>query len=808
MWKNYLKVVLRGIKNQKFYATINIFGLTVGMATALLILLYITDELSYDRFHKDADRIYRLGVVGRLADQDFNMASTATPVAAALVDEIPEVGSSIRIMPIKKVLVQYGDKGFTEDQIMLADSNFFSFFSFVLLEGNKDEVLRGPNKVVITEDAAKKYFNYQGQGDTAPLGKIMLVGTSGRACEVTGIAKNPPSNSHFTFNILESMETWKGSKDTYWTSNNVYTYYKVKPNADPHLQPKFDALVDKYVGPEIQQFIGISIDEFRKQGGAYSFKYEKLTDIHLKSTFAEQVSPNGNIQYLYIFGAIGVFIIAIACINFMNLATARSANRAKEVGIRKTVGALRGRLIAQFFYESILYALFSLLVAILVIWLVLPAFNQLSGKTIGAGSLLSLPFILGMALLVLLVGLGAGVYPALYLTSFQPVEVLKGKIRAGFKSGGVRSTLVVLQFTISIALIISTMVVFQQLKLLQNKNLGFAKENVLVIDNVNKLGTAREAFKNTLAQHKGIIGVSYSQSVPPLINNSSVYRPLGEKAEDILFWVNRVDQDHIPTMKMKMVEGRNFSKDIASDSNAVILNEAAMKLIGWDNIEDKEIGEYEDGGGIGKRMKVVGVVKDFNFESLKQKVKPFLLFYRPESSMISIRLDGNDIQNTVRFIGQQWKTLSNNAPFDYVFVDQEFDALFRAEQRMGSVFTVFTFLAIAIACLGLLGLATFTAEQRAKEIGIRKVMGSSVAQVVVMLSGGFTRLVAVSFILAAPLAYFGMGHWLQTFAYRVEVTPLTVMSGGGAALVLSWLTISYQSFKAARANPAKSLRSE
>lgn len=810
MWINYLKVALRTMRRQKFYSFINIFGLTVGMATAMLILLYVADEISYDRFHKDADRIYRVGIKGRLADQDFNMASSATPMAAALVADIPEIESAIRIMPLTKVIVQYEDKAFTEDQIMLADSNFFSFFSFTLIEGTKEDVLRGPNKIVLTETAAKKYFNYQGKGDVSPLGKIILIGTRSIACEVTGIAQDPPANSHFSFNILESMETWEGSRSPAWTNNNVFTYYKLRPGADSMLQSKFDAMANQYVGPEIQLYIGLSFDEFRKQGGAYGYHYEKLTDIRLKSTFDEQIAPIGNIQYLYIFGAIGIFIIVIACINFMNLATARSANRAKEVGIRKTVGAFKTRLIAQFFSESILYALLSLVFALAVIWVVLPMFNQLAGKGITMGELFSVEFILGMIALVLLVGLGAGVYPAIYLTSFQPVEVLKGKIRAGFKSGGVRSVLVVLQFTISIALIISTLVVFQQLEYIQNKNLGFSKENVLVIDNVNKLGTSRLSFKDILRKQDGILGVSYSQAVQPNIDNSSVYRPVGEGMEDILFAINWIDEDYIPTMQMEMTDGRNFSKDIASDSVGVILNEAALKLIGWNNIEGKQIGEYADegGGGISNRFNVIGVVKDFNFKSLKQKVKPFLLFYRPESNMISIRLKGDDIHHNVQFIGEQWKALSGNAPFDYVFVDQEFDALFRAEQRMSSIITVFTFLAIAIACLGLLGLASFTAEQRAKEIGIRKVMGSTVSQVVFLLSKGFTRLVIISFLIAAPLAYYGMNNWLQSFAYRIDISLLTVMLGGIAALILSWLTISYQSYKAARANPTQSLRSE
>jgi putative ABC transport system permease protein len=806
MWKNYLKVALRSIRNQKFYASINIFGLTVGMATALLILMYISDEVSYDRFHKDADRIYRLGITGRLAEQDFNMATCAEPMARTLVEEVPEIEDAVRIRPINKVIVQYQDKAFTEEWVLLADSNFFSFFTFNLIEGSSDDVLRGPNKMVLTESAARKYFNYQGKGDTSPLGKIILYGTRAVACEVTGIVQDPPANSHFTFNMLQSMETWEDSRRNQYTSNSSYTYYRVAANANPAIQSKLDAIVDKYVGPEIQQYLGISMDEFRQQGGAYKYVPERLIDIHLMSTFGDQILPNGNIQYLYIFGAIGLFIIVIACINFMNLATARSANRAKEVGIRKTIGAMRGRLIAQFFSESILYAALSLLIALFTVWAMLPTFNQLAGKAITLSELLSTQFVLGMLGLVIIVGLGAGIYPAIYLTSFQPVEVLKGKVRAGFKSSGIRSFLVTLQFTISIVLIISTLIVFEQVDYLQNKNLGFSKENVLIIDNVNKLGVNKNAFKDILQRQEGINMVSYSQYVQPNIGNSSVFRPSGENAEDILFVYNTVDDNHLPTMKMELARGRNFSKEVASDSMAVIMNESAFNLIGWDNIENKEIREYRPEGMI--PYKVIGVVKDFNFESLKNKVRPMLLFYAPENQMISIQLSGADLQDKVKFIGDQWKTLTGGSPYDYVFIDQEFDALFRTEQRMSSIFTVFTVLAIAIACLGLLGLASFTAEQRAKEIGIRKVMGSSVTQVVVLLSKGFTKLVIISFLIAGPISYYGMSTWLEGFAYRIDINLWTIFVGGVSALVIAWLTISYQSFKAARANPARSLRSE
>lgn len=806
MWLNYFKVALRNMQRQKFYSFINIFGLTVGMATALMILLYISDEVSYDRFHKDADRIYRLGITGRLADQDFNMATCAEPMARTLVEEVPEVEAAVRIRPVNQVIVQYEDKAFTEDWVLLADSNFFSFFTFPLIEGTPDEVLKGPNKIVLTESAARKYFNYQGKGDTSPLGKIILYGTRQLACEVTGIVQDPPANSHFTFNMVQSMETWEGSKRIQYTSNSSYTYYRLAANANPDIQSKLDAIVDKYVGPEIQMYLGITMDEFRTQGGGYRYIPERLTDIHLKSTFGEQILPNGNIQYLYIFGAIGLFIIVIACINFMNLATARSANRAKEVGIRKTIGAVKGKLIAQFFSESILYAVLSLVIALFTVWALLPLFNQLAGKSITLSALQSTPFVLGMLGLVAIVGFGAGIYPAIYLTSFQPVEVLKGKVRAGFKSSGIRSLLVTLQFTISIVLIISTLVVFEQVDYIQNKNLGFSKENVLILDNVNKLGNNKKAFKDILQRQEGINLVSYSQYVQPNIGNSSVFRPSGENAEDILFVYNTVDEDHLPTMKMELAQGRNFSKDIASDSMAVIMNGAAFNLIGWDNIENKEIREYREEGLI--PYKVIGVVKDFNFESLKNKVRPLLLFYAPENQMISIQLSGVDLQDKVKFIGDQWKTLTGGAPYDYVFIDQEFDALFRAEQRMSSIFTVFTVLAIAIACLGLLGLASFTAEQRAKEIGIRKVMGSTVTQVVVLLSKGFTKLVIISFVIAAPISYYGMSTWLEDFAYRIDINLWTILVGGVSALVIAWITISYQSFKAAKANPAQSLRSD
>jgi len=806
MWINYFKVAFRNIARQKFYAFVNVFGLTIGLASTILISLYITDELSYDRFHKDADRIYQVGVFGRLAGQEFNGASSPAPMAATIVDEIPDVEAAIRLNQWSKVICGYGDKSFTEERVLLADSNFFSFFTFKLLQGNPEEALKGPKKLVLSESAAKKYFGYSGPGDESPIGKLMTFGSW--TCEVTGIAADPPSNSHFHYTMILSMDSWDYSKNNQWTSNSWHTYFRSIPNATMSgLEEKFDELVDKYVGPEVKQFLNITMDEFREQGGAYHYVLEPMTDIHLKSTLEDNFEAGGRMDYLYIFGSIALFIILIACINFMNLTTARSSNRAKEVGIRKTIGAVRARLMSQFFSESILFALISIGLAILLIWAILPSFNTLAGKQITLGFLLNPWAIISILTLVLLVGLGAGIYPAFYLTSFRPAEVLKGRVRAGFKSSGIRSVLVVLQFSISIGLIVSTLIVYQQLNHLQTQNLGFEKENVLVIDNTSKLGTNKEVFKNRLAGNDGIKSVSYSNMTPPHIDNNSVFRPLVENGEDNLFFFYFVDETYDKTLDLKMVQGRFFDKNIASDSNAVILNEAAMKQLGWTDYQDKRLLSFYDSDD-GRPIHVIGVVKDFNFETLRRQVRPMLLLYRPQSNMISIRLKPGDVRSKLDFIGDQWKELTNGAPFDYVFLDQEFDMLFRAEQRMGSIFLVFTFLAILIACLGLFGLASFTAEQRAKEISIRKVMGATVPQVMVMLSTSFTRLVIIAFLVGTPIAYYGMHRWLEGFAYRIDIGFVSLLAGGIAALLISWFTISFQAFKAARANPVGSLRSE
>lgn len=798
---------MRNMLRQKFYSIINIFGLSIGIAATILITLYISDEWSYDRFHTDAERIYRVGIDGILSGQEIKASSSPSPMAATLVEELPEVEAATRIDLFTEIVTRYEDKIFSEPNLLLADSNFFDFFTFEVVAGDAGEALKGPNKIVLTESTAKKYFGYSGTGDSSPLGKTLTLFTTNVECVVTGIIKDPPQNSHFLFTMILSLESTPRGRSTQWTNNSIYTYFKLREGHDIlATQDKFDDLVEKYVGPEIEQFLGFNLETFRAQGGEYGYVLEPMLDIHLKSQFTDGPQPGGNITYLYIFSAIAVFIIFIACINFMNLSTARSANRAKEVGIRKTVGALRQRLVGQFMAESVLFSIISMLLAILWIYLSIAPFNQIAAKAIvfdPFGNIVLLPTMLSVALIV---GILAGSYPALYLTSFKPAEVLKGKIRAGFRSSGIRSFLVVFQFTISICLIICTTLVYQQLSHIQNKNLGFDKENVVVIDNSRSLGSNQNAFIETIKSYQEVVSVSSSNMLPPAIYNNSVFRPVGEP-EDQLINYYTADFDHLETMEYEMAAGRFFSEDFPSDSNAVVINESAMRQIGWDNYDGKQIYAFFNSMD-DPPVNVIGVIRDFNYESLKNEIKPLAIFLRPNNQLTSVRLTAGNTAEKIEFLESKWKEFAPNSPFSFTFLDQNFDALFKAEQQLGKVFLIFTVLAIAIACLGLFGLAAFTAEQRAKEISIRKVMGASASGITVLLSRDFTKLVLISFIISAPISYFTMDWWLSSFAYKINIGVLTFILSGVLAMVISWLTVGYQSIKAALGNPVTALRNE
>ena len=804
MLKNYFTISIRNIRKRKFFASINILGMTAGITACLLIALYVIDEFSYDRFHANADRIYQVGLHNKFSERDMRTTSTCPPLADAMMSEIPEVESTLRFHRWGKPVFRYGDKAFTEDKVVFTESNFFDFFSFRLISGNAKTALKDPNSVVLTEKTARKYF-----GDENPLEKLILMGEGEYQVpyKVTGVAADCPNNSHFSFNVLISA----AGPDNYfkvnaWLNSGVFTYFLLRKNTSvADVEKKFESIVTKYVAPEVQQFLGNSLDQFRKSGGVYRYYTTKITDIHLRSTSQIDIEPGGSMMYIYVFGGIGIFIVAIACTNFMNLSTAQSAGRAKEVGLRKTLGSLRSQMIGQFLAESILYSLVAVALAVVLCYFLLPTFNMLSGKELSVINLLDIKFILGVGLMLLIVGLLAGSYPAFYLTSFSAVEVLKGKVTPGLKSKGIRSTLVVFQFAISIFLIIVTSVVYTQINFMQQLQMGMDKKNVLVIEAGQRLGKNGEAFRNALVQQAGISKVSFTVNKFPGVYSPGVMRS-ARSGGDHFVGIYRADFDFQDVLKFQMKDGRYFSKDFPSDSTAVVINEAAAKEFGFDKTEGQEILHSPNGTYVPAH--VIGIMKDFNFESYRDKVRPLAIFPYPFSvGNLMVRYEGN-AKTVLDNATKLWKEYAGSEPFEYNFMDENFDKLFRSEERIGQVLSVFSGLAIFIACLGLFALAAFTAEQRTKEIGIRKVMGASVRSLSMTLTKEFIMLVFISFLPAATIGWWVSSQWLSGFAYRVDINLFIFLIAGVSAVAIAWLTVGYQSIKAARANPVDSLRHE
>jgi putative ABC transport system permease protein len=801
MFKNYFLVAIRNMNKHKFFSAINIFGMTTGITACMLIFLYISDELSYDRFHARADHMYRVNLYGKISGQDIHTSTTCPPMAAALVAEIPEVEEATRIDSYGQSSIKYGDIAFIEDKMFYADSNFFQFFDYKLLLGDARTALKEPRSIVMTEDLAHKYF-----GEEPALGKMVVIGNENETFKVTGVCENAPTNSHLVFNVLLSASSADFLRKTMWLNNSLYTYLVLNKGASIEaVHAKLRGLAERHVGPEMERFLGKSMKQLEAEGGQFGYTTIAVPDIHLRSTMQHEIEPVGNLLYVYFFGGVGAFIIVIACINFMNLSTARSAGRAKEVGLRKTLGSLRGQLVRQFLSESLLYSAVAVIMALAACYLLLPSFNLLAGKTLQMELLYTPTFIASALALIVVVGFIAGSYPAFYLTSFSPVEVLKGKVRSGMRSKGVRSSLVVFQFALSIFLIIFTIVVYQQITFMQERNLGMDKHNLLIINNAWKLDKNQVSFKNTLLEQTGIVDASFTNNNFPGVNNTTVFKASGSE-QDHIMGVYYADVDNQRTMRFEMKEGRFFSADSPADTLGIILNEAAVKEFGFEKPLEEEILYNDNEDGL-ERLKVIGVYKDFNFESLRDKVRPLAIRFTRTAGRLMVRYEG-DPTKAIATIEKLWKTQTENEPIQYSFMDQNFDRLFRSEQRMGQVFGVFSALAIFIACLGLFALAAFTAEQRTKEIGIRKAMGASMPSLIVLLSKEFTRLVLIAFVPAALAGWYIASGWLQGFEYRVEISPLIFVGSGLAAITIAWVTVGYQSIKAAGTNPVNSLRYE
>jgi putative ABC transport system permease protein len=802
MLKNYFITALRVSKRQKLYSFINIIGLSIGLAAALLIGLYIADELSYDRHFTDADRIYRVGVNETFKGDEILYSNTSALLAEAMQKEIPDIQSALRVMDVDNP-VRYNDKVFMEKRFLAADSNFFEFFGLKLVEGNVKECLKGPQKIVLSTAAAEKYFGYKGQGDS-PVGKQILVGRDAKLTEVTGIFQDVPETTHMKFDMILSMESLEFAKSNCWGCYGAKTYFKTWHRKDTdNIEKKLEEFAQKRIIPTIEKDLGISHDQFVNSGDKVNFFIQPLLSIHLESNLSNEFEANGDIRYVYILGITGIFLIVIACINFMNLTTARAINRGKEVGVRKTMGATRRGLIPQFLMESFLYVFVAGSLAIALAYIAQGRFNNLSGKTLHL-DLVSSPYLLPLLILFLvIVALLAGSYPAFYLTSFSPIKVLKG---GNVKSPGrslLRSTLVVVQFTISMALIVGTLIIYKQVAFIRNHNLGFDKHNILRIPQTYILGDHYLAFKEELLKQNGFMSASFTQALPPNIVSTSFVKVKGSQQLVGTFYCS-ADQDLLATMGYQMKSGRYFSREFVSDSSAVVINEACARLMGLNDHEGKQIGFADD-----NMYNLIGIIKDFNFESLKSDVEPLAIFLNTEAKrMLAVRVTPGNLQEKISFVESTWKKYANGQPFEYSFVDEDFDLLFRAEQRLGTVFAIFTTLAIFIACLGLFGLITYMAAQRTKEISIRKVLGASLGQVTILLLSDLIRLVIISFAIAIPIAWYGMDQWLQSFAYRTNFDILSVLIAGASGLLTALIVVGYRSLKAASVNPVDSLKNE
>ncbi|HTR27871.1 MAG TPA: ABC transporter permease [Puia sp.] len=824
MLKNYLKVAWRNMQRNKMNSLINVSGLSIGMACVILIVLYVRDELSYDRFLRGADHIFQVNMTtmdnGVLNTTGGN---TAPAVGPALVSTYPEIESYIRIYRPGDVTVRYEQNTrtanyFTESQVLAVDSNFLQVFNFPIAAGDAASCLQQPNSIVISESTAKKYF-----GDTHAIGKILLYDTDKKPFIVTAVVKNVPGQSTFQFDMLVPIRTYPEVKRRSWNWGwlQVNTYVKLRDNtpidkpAITALEAKFPIMVKEHAFLHQDQ----TYEEFIKKGGRMDYSLMPFLKVHLYANSMNvpaRLTNLGDIKYIYIFSAIALFVIILACVNFINLSTAQSATRAKEIGIRKVMGSGRAQLRLQFLIEALLYSSLATLLALVLVSLALPPFNAIAGKTLTFSSIFTNRTWTLVAALGMLTGMLAGVYPAFYLTSFNPVTAIKGMklFKTNIGALFIRNGLVVLQFGIAITLIICTLIVFRQLKYIQEKNLGLNKENVVVLSYTKRLGNHEEAFRQELAKQRFVVDASISSSIPTKVNFGDGYAPEQTETDkplikDIGLSSFLVDDDFIPTLGLQIVQGRGFSRDF-SDSTSVILNQTAAEMIGWKNA----IGKYLDYPGNSQRFKVIGIVKDFNLTSLRESIEPFALFhassktYGLKTSYISARLAPGNVKDQLHRMEALWKSFAPDTPFDYAFLDAEFNALYRSEQRMGSVFGIFTFLSIFVACLGLFGLSVFTSERRKKEIGVRKVLGASNGSIVALLSVDFLRLVVLSVVFAFPVAWISMNEWLKDFVYRAAIGWSVFLVAGSSAIMIALLTIGFQAIKAAIANPANSLRTE
>ncbi len=811
MIRNYIKIAFRNLTKNKLYSFINIFGLAIGLTCFLLISLYVLDELSYDRHFKDAERIYRINSDIKFGGTEQRMAVSSDPFGSTLKKDYAEVEQYVRLYANNsRRFIKKGNEFLVENDCLHADSTLFDVFSFRMLEGDPKTALTEPNTLIISQTTAQKYF-----GNTPSLGKTLTIGVQESVdYKVTGVYEDMPANSHFQANMIFSFKNITDYNFGNFLSHNFYTYIKLREGVDyKQFEKKFDVIVDKYVLPQAKVFMDIkSMDDFRKTGNNLQYSLIPLLDIHLKSDRIYELSPNSDIQYVYIFSVVALFLLLIACINFMNLSTARSANRAKEVGIRKVMGTQRNSLIIQFMSESVLTSYLAFVLSLVFAILLIPYFNDIAGKQFSIKSLFQVKYLPFLLLLPLVVGVLAGYYPSFFLSSFRPIEVLKSKINANFKRSNFRNTLVTFQFVTSLVLVISTFVIYQQLNYIQNKNLGFSKDRVLVVTGTSSLRDNNNVFKEEVKKIAGVKNATFAGFLP-VANSSRSDNTFSteavmtaKNAVNMQIW--DIDEDYVPTLDMEILKGRNFSKAFGTDSSAIIINEQAAKLTGLSDPIGKKLFISDGQPNHATSLTIVGVVKNFHYESMRETVGPLCFRYGKSSWVTAFKINTEEPQTLIKQIEAKWKALAPEMPFNYHFMDESFDEMYRAEQRIGKIALIFALLTVLIACLGLFGLITYIAEQRTKEIGVRKVLGASIWSIVQLLSKDFLKLVCIAFVIATPLAYYATDTWLKDFVFRTDISAWIYVIAGITTLLIALLTVSYQAIKAALMNPVKSLKTE
>lgn len=798
MLKNYITIAVRNISRDKFYSFLNLFGLTIGLAVTLLIGVYVIDELSYDRFHSNSGRIYRLPTDLKFGSSEVKLTSSHPALANSLREELLEVEEVARIEFQQKVPFKYNELIFSEAKVMYVDQSFMELFDFHLLAGNRTTVLNEPNKLLLTPELVTKYFG-EGTDYAKVIGESIYVNE--QLTEITGVMETAPSNSHIHYSAIISLQTLPFSKDDSWNNINLFTYVLLQEGTDP------EAFTDKVNNLVHSKFNGYE-ERFLAAGNQIDYFAQPIEDIHLKSHLDGEYEPGGDVYYLYAFAGIAIIVLILAVVNFMNMSTARSTKRAKEVGIRKALGSSRISLVGQFMFESLLITTAAMIMGLGLAELLRFPLNEISGKSLSLEILFQPWSLIIIIVFTAILSVLAGSYPSFYLSVFKPVDVLKGQVISGPSANRLRSSLVTIQFVISLTLISSALIFQDQIAFLRSKKLGFDKENLMMISNIDKIDSyfsLEESIKNL----SGVVGIGSSYSKPIDDYQGTLFESDRDRGNRQIMNFNLIDENFLGTLNVKIKEGRSFSKDFISDSSAVVINMAAADRLALDN----PIGINLYASRTEKPLKIIGVIDDFHFESLRKEVLPAVFFLNGKNNssgrkFMLVRLNKSDIQDNIAQIESNWKALNPDIPFDYSFLDEEYNQLYQEEERISNVISLMTGLAIIIACIGLFALSAYSAEQKRKEYGIRKVLGASVLNIFTSFTTEFSKLIVIAIIVSIPITYYLMDIWLQTFAYRTSLSIGILLIGGLLGILIALVTVSYQSIKIATLNPVETLKDE